>query len=675
MIRKLIQLEDQFATGEPTTRPVILWGANGRPLREQVKTASEDANAYIQAVEPKPGYSIALVLALGAYETYDLNRNADGFNEFPYKPGIKPLCGHAGCYNPEGWVGQDEVLPAHYKSFEQYGRNFVHHKNTDESLAVGDVLKAFWNAHMHRVELIVGLENAKSPEFSKRIADGEYPAVSMGTRIKYDVCTHCGHRAPTRKQYCDHLKFHLREVGPNGLRFGALNPSPRFFDISWVIRPADQTGYMMRKIASYEVRGYGVEMDSAPEGMVKSAAIAGEYLDAVDEKRAALQKISDIDKVVRGVAVDHKTSPLSEAEAKQIHQYHSSIKPGLQSQPSIDDDTLRDLSGSPLNQTLASLYAAGIILSTPEFSKLVLSRLNPGITVPQHALDGLGALQGHILDFLAQHPQLMDQMLRTGIFDWNTDHVKPEIVGKAEKYLEKRSTISDYLTRTLIPPTMRNEEPEWTDTLHLHDPTTGSGYTTTRGAARDAHDEIAKRQIYKALGTAGLLAGGYKIVASGLPAAYRPLAAATAGLAAYQGMKPDFGPHYMTDEGVPVSTLTELHKNSSDLSSTAMPILGSAALVTALGHDYENRLRQGKAHHPDTELWERALDYPGEFYSDHPTLGFLGNLAAYGLAKSHFSKFSAYVGDVYGESASDSVELPPIDVEKLAEKLGRAVMQ
>ena len=44
MIRKLIQLEDQFATGEPTTRPVILWGANGHPLREQVKTASDSGD-------------------------------------------------------------------------------------------------------------------------------------------------------------------------------------------------------------------------------------------------------------------------------------------------------------------------------------------------------------------------------------------------------------------------------------------------------------------------------------------------------------------------------------------------------------------------------------------------------------------------------------------------------
>jgi hypothetical protein len=84
-LRKVYELDTHFATGEATVQPVLLWGSNGRPLREKFTKTASEASDYIRAVEPKPGTSIVLVLALGAYETYDLNRNGDGFNEFPFK--------------------------------------------------------------------------------------------------------------------------------------------------------------------------------------------------------------------------------------------------------------------------------------------------------------------------------------------------------------------------------------------------------------------------------------------------------------------------------------------------------------------------------------------------------------------------------------------------------------
>jgi hypothetical protein len=661
-LRKIIELDETLG-GESVVRPVLLWGANGRPLREldNVKTASE-AGDFIKSVEPKPGMTIVLVLALGAYEFYDLNRNGDGFNESPYRIGFKPTCGHSECERGmvDGWITQEDTIPFHYKSFETMGKNYMHHVNKDPKKAVGDILKSFWNPTMHRIELLVGIDNTLAPEIVQRIADGDYPAVSMGCRIKYDVCTECGHRAPTRNHYCEHLKYGLRQVGKRGLRYGALNPSPRWFDLSWVIKPADQTGFMMKKVAheaAYEIR---------------ASADLGEYLEAVDEKRAAIQKVSDIDKVVRGLPVDHKTSPLSAGEAQLVRNYHQSIQPALRNMPVMDDKTIGSLAQHPVAEVLSTLSAAGVVLTTPEFVKLILAKMAPGVRVDETTLDAMVALQGQIFDFFAKNPQALDQLMQTHLFDINAKNVKPEIAGKAEKYLEKRSTMMDYLGRALVPPTLRSEEPPFTDTFHVRDPATGHSYATTRGAATAAHDEIARRQLVKMLGGGAMLAGAYKLLAPGLPAMLRPVAAGTAGLLGYKYLRPNWGPQYMTDEGVAIPASTELsqERTANEFASVALPVLGSAALVAGLGHDYESRLNRGEfVSDPNAPIHTRLFNKLEQHAHEHPALTMLGSLSAYGLGANALGKLAEFLGDVL-EPATDSVHLPDVDVDRAAEKIG-----
>lgn len=662
-MRKIITLDDHLG-GEQTMQAAVLVGRNGRPLREQFSKTASEASEYIKAVEPKPNSTIVLVLALGAYEKYSLNRNGDGFPAQPYKQGQKALCEHPGCRSDDAWISEEETLPHHYKSFEEHGKVYRHHQNTDINKSCGDVLKSFWNARMQRVELLLGVRNDLAPDLIERIADGQYPAVSMGCRIRFDVCSVCSHHAPTRKDYCDHLKYQMRQIAPNGTHIGALNPSPKFFDISFVIRPADQTGFMMRKVAdngAYEIR---------------SSAASGDYLDRVDEKRAAIQKLSDIDKVVRGLPVDHKTSPLTEPEAKNIKNYHQLIRPALSRMPDMDPTTIQALSKHPMAETLSTLSAAGIILTTPEFIKLLLARLAPGLQVPEETLDAIVAMQGQVFDLYAQHPQLLDQVMQSQLFDIRAENVRPEIAQHAEKYLEKRSTIGDYLSRSLIPQDLRDEEPRWTDTLHVTDPSTGQLYQTNRGAARSAHDEIAKKQLMKMVGGAALLGGAYKLITPNIPKVLHPLAAGTAAILGYQHLRPNMGPQYRTEEGVDIPTLTELHavKSGSEFGA-GLPILGSAALVAALGHDYESRLRRGyPVGQPDQPIHRQLVDQLGAYSADHPALAFLSNLAVYGGVRGLAKKFAAHMQDALSD-IQDSVLLPAVDVDVAAEKLGHVVVR
>lgn len=642
-MRKIYELDPHFFTGEATVQPVVLWGSNGRVHRERFTKTASEATDFIKNVQPQAGKSIVLVLAMGAYETYGLNRNGDGFNEHPYRLGLKTTCGHRQCEGTSAWVARGELLTDHYKSFEEHGKIYRHHQNKDPSKASGDVIKAFWNPQMHRVELLLGIDNKKAPDLVSRIADGEYPAVSMGCKIKYDVCTICGHRAPTRADYCDHLKFSMRQVMPSGLQAGALNPSPRFFDISFVIKPADQTGFMMKKVAEHGIT-------------VLSSAELGEQADLIDEKRAAIRKLSEIEKFVTGQTARADVSPALAAVRDPL----SRVARGM---PVMDDGTLEQLAEYPIQQTFSTLAAGGVQPTTAEIIKLLARRTKPGAKVPENVLDAATFIQPLLTEFLAEHPEVLEHLLSTGALDLGAEHVEPVIAQKAEQYLEKRSTITEYLMRK-IPQEYREPERPLTDTLTVRDPMTGQLYRTTRGAAQQADDRIAKQELAKMVGGATLLAAGHRVAANALPPTLRPLSAGIAALAGLQFLRPDYGPRYMTDEGMTIPVSTELVKMNSAV-SVGLPMLTTAGIVTGLAHDYESRLNRGDyVHDPGAPIYKRAYDQLSRMAFEHPGYSFLAGLAAYGFGRGAFDKFAEYLGDAI--PAGGTV----VDFDKVASKIG-----
>lgn len=655
-MRKVYELNDHFDTGEATIQPVLLWGANGRPIRESFSKTASEASDYIKSVQPLPGKTIVLVLALGAYETYDLNRNGDGFNEFPYKPGYKVTCGHPACQKGDAWVSRGELITDHFKTFEQFATIYKHHQNKDPSKSYGDVLKAFWNPQMHRVELLLGIDNVKAPDIVQRIADGEYPAVSMGCRIAYDVCTICGHRAPTRAQYCDHLKFKMRQVMPNGLRAGALNPTPKFFDISFVVKPADQTGYMLKKVANvYEVR---------------SSAELGEKLAAFEEKRAAIKKMSDIDKTIRGVSVDAKSS-VTPGEQRFLSKYRDSVAlPAGRRIPTFSRTTIIRMSSHPVPDVLASLRAAGVHPTTAELMQLVLSKSAPGLAPSEDSLDRATFLKPFILDLFGQHPDLLDSVAETGVY--GPGKVDPEIVGRAAQYIEKRSSMLTHLQKDVLPYPLRQDPPRM-QLLHATDPDTGQSYTTTRGAAQDAESTINSEQVAKMLGGAAMIAAAHSLLSGAVPEQLRPIATLSAiGLGAHT-LKPDYGPYILTDEGVQVPARTEMVKNS-EAAPLAIPALASAGIVSALAHDYQSRLERGEdVSDPNAPLSDKIYDAVASRAHRSPISSILASLLAYGVTQDALSKFSSYVDPVVGEPV-DSVSPPPVDFDRAAIRIGKLLL-
>jgi hypothetical protein len=688
-VDKITHLEEYFPTGERTVQPVLLW-ANGRPCYEEITKTASVGREFFRDITPVPGHTFVYVLAVSSWERYGENRNGDAFPELPYKEDCDPA-----------WIAPGDILTQHYKTFEAFGKNYRHHVNKDPKKSVGDVVKAFWNAPMHRVELLIDLHDEKAPDLAQRIADGEFPPVSMGTKVPYDVCTICGNRAPTRAHYCDHLKFKMRDV-INDVKVAALNPRPKFFDISWVFRGADPNAMMLKKVA-YD----------AP--YVLTGVDAGEYVDDMAHYKAAAHKMAVIDKVVQGIPMDAKRVGMAEPELTSMCQMRDAVLDAGSRAPVIPDDVLGELSKHPLSKILSTSGASGMMLSTPEFTKIIIKKRAPKTQVLDSDLDKMLLLQRPIMELFEDAPQLLKQIEESGAFDVSPKDVDTKVAQLLEPYMEKRSGIQEYLKRQLVPEDYRDQVARSTP-FTLTDPATGIAYGTTRGAAIKAHDEIAKRNLYKVLGGAALLGGAYRILGQGLTrrgaGKLKPLLGLTlAGLGASQW--PDMGPHYMTEQGVPVPTMTEITplKYASGAMSVALPALGTLGAMTAMSHDYMSRVNQGiPVGHPALPASRRYLDKLEQAVSEHPVASaILGTLllrrvgkssigrgiskrvldpAGRGISKAHekakaalkafgggSEKISSWLGEEVLGQETDTVLLPEVDLDKVAELLGEVIVE
>lgn len=534
-MRKIIELDDYFATGEITVQPVLPWGS-GRVDTTRITKHASEALDYIKNVAPDPGHTLLLLLAMGATETYGPNRNGDGFSEHPVA-----ARGKTASVSRKWFVAPGEELTKHYQSFETNpAHTFKHHANRDPAKASGIVKKAFWNPRMHRVELLVKVANDLDPEWVQRTNDGEFVPVSMGCRIKKDVCSICGNEAPTRADYCEHAKFAMNTILPDGQKVFVHNPSPDFFDISRVFRPADRIGYTLKKVAEvHEIR---------------SSAELGERADMLALKGAAAQKLSDITKTIN--CEPAATSTLSKDEKSFIVKFRDHAEKKLASAPTIGVHALLD---SSLGEVLSAAAANGVVLKDAEFIPLAMSKLagrvcNPSTIIVEKA----ARAAGYALDLFAARPELLDEVLDSGALE--STKISSELMGFFETAREKRGYFGEYLYRRLVPEGVgiRDDAAPTTDMLRM------GPYATTRGAAIDAQDATTRAHLGKILGGSALLYGGYKaLTAFPWMRRLKLPAAIGAGVLGAKTLAPRPGSTMVTDEGYEIPQSTEMTMKSA----------------------------------------------------------------------------------------------------------------
>lgn len=242
-----------------------------------IKTASTEIQQFWDSMAPDDASSYLWVIGVSAREFYGCNNNGDAFDE--------------------------AELKKTHEAFTNSAHVFVQHVNKDPAKSIGKPVFSWYNEPMHRVELILKVDKnaANAAETVRKIRSGAPIFVSMGCTVDHDVCSICGNCAKTRKDYCDHLRYNMKKILPDGRQVYALNPDPKFFDISIVARPADPTAFTLDKRASENSHA------SEFENVVLSADL-GEKSLQFNQKIASLKKLGDIIKKVEGQVVDTKDS-------------------------------------------------------------------------------------------------------------------------------------------------------------------------------------------------------------------------------------------------------------------------------------------------------------------------------------------------------------------------------
>jgi hypothetical protein len=413
---------------------------------------------------------------------------------------------------------------------------------------------------------------------------------------------------------------------------------------------------------------------------------------------------------VQGIPLDAKTDGIDPAELHNLLQIRPSILSTGEHTVDFPDDLLKRLAGFPLGNVLSTASSSGMMFNTPEFTKIVIYKYSPKNIISDDVLDKSVILQRSIMELLEDCPQILEQLNPQETLGLGTGDLDPKIAELLGPYFEKRSGIGDYLHRRLIPTEYRNEAP-YSQMLSLTDPVTGVRYGTTRGAAIRAHDEIAKRNIYKILGGTALLGGAYKLFGSHLArhglGKVKPVAALALGSLGLSHL-PSMGPHYMTEQGIPIPTLTELSALQKQ-SAIAMPLMGTLATMALLGHDYTSRLARGEpVGHPALPLSRRLLDRLEGFTYEHPLISAAaGTLALRHAGGTRAGKFVAEKAwpaarglgsKVYGGARQalrdfaegmkmsswlekdlprprGTVMLPAVDVDRISEKIGEIILE
>lgn len=188
------------------------------------------------------------IVAVGSTEFYGPNRNGDGFKE--------------------------AVCRQYHPTFVKSAKFFRGHKSGPHAPFYGTVKLSQFNEKMRRIDLVAGLFSDKKIADAHgprgrvadiemhKLANGEPISTSMGCAVSHDICSHCGHKSKTPKEYCDAsmckaggLKKHMGEVQPDGSILHADNPDPEFNDISHVKRGADRISFLMGALQKAAAHG------------------------------------------------------------------------------------------------------------------------------------------------------------------------------------------------------------------------------------------------------------------------------------------------------------------------------------------------------------------------------------------------------------------------------------
>lgn len=398
---KQVQFRGRDESGNIFCQPLFMDGLEKTAAATERSNLHPKIKDFVKAIRPTKHGIYVLVNALGAGEYWGSNVNGDLFPEA------------ALIHAPEDWEKLPVAKMQQVAKTWEYGyptfmnaAPYRHHQNKDRSRAFGSVELAVWNPEMHRVELVVYLDRELCKKFGaydviERIENGEFPDVSMGCRVPYDVCTICEHKSKTRADYCEHAATMMNVILPDGRKVAVRNDSPRFFDISFVFIGADKTAKVMAKLAqkgeficmgefctiprpsaqiaevfskeasvevtnnpieeflSYEKAASDCGCGCAGSGSCGLDKTSGAGLHSgTTEKRASHRKLSELTKAIPAGPFTKETLPRLERTERDLPK-----------------ELLDEMGGKDLGSALSTASLMGMVLKPEEFQRVLLIRI------------------------------------------------------------------------------------------------------------------------------------------------------------------------------------------------------------------------------------------------------------------------------------------------------------
>jgi hypothetical protein len=268
---------------------------------------------YLMAADIKPekGHSFIHLITTGAGEYYGANNNADWFNKSAHEFTFPEALGRKSRMLDGG-------LEKFHNTFTKYGAVYREHFNSKKGAKpLGAVVAEAYNPAMNRGELIVKLANDEWADDLQKLARDEPIFFSMGCGVPFDICSMCGNEAPTRKQYCQHLRYNKLGISKEGHQVFAINDQPHFHDISRVVVPADRIAFGLRKVAGQAMSVDAVYESEDPAAIWIPASMVSKIGSRIEAKKAAiLEKLSNIEKriIVEGTTPDEDDLSLAFGE-------------------------------------------------------------------------------------------------------------------------------------------------------------------------------------------------------------------------------------------------------------------------------------------------------------------------------------------------------------------------
>lgn len=307
-------------------------------LRDTSKDLTKRASAKeLMKVKKTANQEDLHIIAVGAYEGTGFNRNGDAFLE------------------------KDCEDNHHY--FTRSNRAVHrHHKNKPTDPKFGNIKVSAYNKPMKRIELVVGLDRDKCADILHEQETTGNTNWSMASKQAHDECSWCHHKALDDKTRCEHIPQNLGEINKIGEMCGMINPNPRWFEISYVRRPADRIGMSLGKVAS----------DNNVVRPISQRDYFNLYGDLyvpddvyiskkASDKRFLLQKLAVIEKHVDMVA---NTEPKNSKDSFIKEHGHK-----INKTPSIDGSSMDELRKMDPSAVLKTLADHGIIFSPEDFSR------------------------------------------------------------------------------------------------------------------------------------------------------------------------------------------------------------------------------------------------------------------------------------------------------------------